>query len=406
MSSSPPRLVLFVVAFPKLSETFIVTKFSGLLAQGYDVHIVCQKFQRTEWKLFPQLDKRLQKRVHAFWPREPRWLVLLLLPVALLWCLGQNPKGCWHYLRSGWQQKGMAVFKQFYLDMPLIILKPDLVHFCFGALAVEQIHLKKRLNCRLTASFRGYDLNYVGLGIKGYYQALWDELDGLHLLGQDLWRRAQRRGCPPNKFHALIPPAIDLSFFAPASKFIEAAERPLRILSIGRLTWVKGYEYALQAVKLLVEQGINLEYRVIGNGNYREPLKFMCDDMGLKHSVQMLGSQSPAEVLAHLAWADIFLHTAVSEGFGNAALEAQAMQVPVVCSDAGGLPENVTNNETGFVVPRRSPQVLAEKLACLAYDPDLRQRMGQAGRCRVQKHFQLQDQIKAFDQFFRQVLEA
>jgi colanic acid/amylovoran biosynthesis glycosyltransferase len=404
--TTSPLLILLVVSFPKLSETFLVNKFLGLLAQGYDAHIVCQNFQRTEWNCFPQLDDHLQKRVHPFWPRQPDWLALLLLPFALLWCLAHNPGGCWHYLRCGWRQKGVAVLKQFYLDVPLIALKPDIVHFSFGALAVEQTYLKKWLNCRLTTSFRGYDLNYVGLETKSYYQAVWNEMDGLHFLGQDLWQRAQRRGCPADKLHALIPPAIDTGFFSPPSKEAEAAERPLRILSIGRLTWVKGYEYALQAIKLLVEQGIAVEYRLVGDGPYRGPLAFLRHELGLEECVHFSGSQPPSELLGHLAWADIFLHTAVSEGFGNAVLEAQAMELPVVCSDAGGLPENVSDGQTGYVVPRRNPHALTAKLACLAHNPDLRQRLGRAGRLRVQQHFQLQDQIAAFDHFFRRVLEA
>ena len=81
------------------------------------------------------------------------------------------------------------------------------------------------------------------------------------------------------------------------------------------------------------------------------------------------------------------------------------MLLPVVCSDAGGLAENVVNGETGFVVPRRSPQAIAEKLILLASNPAVRQRMGLAGRQRVITCFQLIDQISAFDRFYRQVLQ-
>ena len=101
--------------------------------------------------------------------------------------------------------------------------------------------------------------------------------------------------------------------------------------------------------------------------------------------------------------AHIFLHSAVSEGFCNAVLEAQAMGLPVVCSDADGLPENVDDGETGFVVPRRDAQSLAEKLAVLSREAVLRQKMGEAGRRRVLKRFQLTDQIDAFDRLYRSV---
>jgi colanic acid/amylovoran biosynthesis glycosyltransferase len=102
--------------------------------------------------------------------------------------------------------------------------------------------------------------------------------------------------------------------------------------------------------------------------------------------------------------ADVFLHPAVSEGFCNAVIEAQAMTLPVVCSDADGLAENVAHGRTGFVVPRRDPDALAAPLIELAADRALRRRIGRAGRERVLSRFTLPDQIRAFDTFYRSVL--
>jgi colanic acid/amylovoran biosynthesis glycosyltransferase len=120
----------------------------------------------------------------------------------------------------------------------------------------------------------------------------------------------------------------------------------------------------------------------------------------------LCGPQPPQQVHAELKRADVFLHTAVSEGFCNAALEAQAMQVPLVVSDADGLAENVDDGTTGFVVPRRDPHRTAERLRQLAVDPELRTRMGRAGRERVAQRFRLEDQITAFDQLYRRVLST
>ena len=108
--------------------------------------------------------------------------------------------------------------------------------------------------------------------------------------------------------------------------------------------------------------------------------------------MEFLGPRPPADVL---------LHPAVSEGFGNAVLEAQAMALPVVCSDADGLAENVADGLTGFVTPRRDPVALAEALARLAADAALRRRMGTAGRERAQACFRPAAQIAAFDRFYR-----
>jgi colanic acid/amylovoran biosynthesis glycosyltransferase len=182
-----------------------------------------------------------------------------------------------------------------------------------------------------------------------------------------------------------------------------SATRKVCILSVGRLEWKKGYEYAIQAIRMLRDSGVHCEYHVIGNGSYMEPLAFARHQLGLDNEVVFTGAMTPSQVRDRMLAADIFLHAAVSEGFCNAVLEAQAMKLPVVCSDADGLPENVVDGETGFVVPRRSAMALAEKLRQLALSPSLRRRMGEAGNQRVLKWFQPFDQIAAFDLLYHSV---
>src|SRR5437879_10267574 len=77
------RLVLIVPSFPKLSETFIVSKFLGLLEKGWDVHIVCGESKAEEWRNFPALNGHAEarSRVRISWPHRPQWLALLLLPI-------------------------------------------------------------------------------------------------------------------------------------------------------------------------------------------------------------------------------------------------------------------------------------------------------------------------------------
>ena len=66
-------LVLAVPAFPKLSETFIVNKFLGLLQQGWDVYVLSQRSDPDEWAHFPELAQRgdVYQRVHVAWPARP-----------------------------------------------------------------------------------------------------------------------------------------------------------------------------------------------------------------------------------------------------------------------------------------------------------------------------------------------
>ena len=408
----PMRIVLVVPSFPKLSETFIVNQFLGLLELGCDVHIHCDRWDATAAAKFRQLAGRRdwQRRVHVTWPSRPQVWAALLAPFALLHCLFRNPRATARYVRHAYGAPRFQGWKQLYLDARLLSLRPQVVHFEFGSLAATRMELKELLGCKLVVSFRGYDLNFVGLDKPAHYEAVWRRADVLHFLGNDLWRRAQRRGCPAEASHVLIPPAIDTRYFEPdrrpAGVRVGSPQRPLRLLSVGRLEWKKGYEYVMQAVKLLKEQGVHCEYRIVGDGEYRACLAFARRQLGLEFDVELLRNRASDQVKREMEWADVLVHGAVSEGFCNAVLEAQSMALPVVCTDADGLAENVADSETGFVVARRNHQAMAERLKELAENPALRQRMGRAGRDRVTQRFQLPQQIQAFAKAYRQLSSA
>ncbi len=409
-SQRSPRLVLVVPAFPKLSETFIVTKFLGLLERGWDVHVVCSHSDQKDWKAFPQLNIHhdIRSRVHVTWPQTPRWLAGLLIIPALIRGFARSPLVAWNYLRKGFKRFGLDIFRRYYLDLELMCLQSDIIHFEFGSLAAGRTYLKELIDCKISVSFRGYDLNFVGLDQSGYYNEVWKKADACHFLGEDLWRRAQRRGCPPDMPHMLIPPGVDLGKFPiierSSNEFLGTREKPFKILSVGRLEWKKGYEFALSAMKILKEQGCTFIYRIVGEGEHRTALEFACHQLGIKESVQILGALHHDQVIEQLEWADIFLHPSLSEGFCNAVIEAQAMGLPVVCTDAGGLAENVADGVTGFVVPRRDPKALAEKLALLAQNFDLRKHFGLAGIDRVRSLFTIEKQLDAWEEFYRELL--
>ncbi|MDQ4068661.1 MAG: glycosyltransferase, partial [Actinomycetota bacterium] len=307
------KVVLATNQFPKFSETFIVRQFLGLLELGWDMHVVCPTSDPAQWEFFPELQEipDVDDRVHP--TRD--------------------------------------------FDSVVRGLAPDLLHFEFGAVALGRTDVASRIGARVLVTFRGYDLNYFRADDPHCYDEVWDRADAVHVVSADLWRRAQRRGCPPDKRHEVIHDAVDLAAFTPEGReyapLVGTDERPLRILSVGRLHWKKGYEFGLEAVRLLADRGVRCEYTIVGDGEHREAVVYTIDDLGLGDVVRLGGAQRGDAVREALLWADVFLHNAVSEGFCVAALEAQATGLPVVCTDADGLPENVAHGETGIVVRRR-----------------------------------------------------
>jgi colanic acid/amylovoran biosynthesis glycosyltransferase len=355
------RVVMATNQFPKFSETFLVRQFSGLLHRGWDVHVVCPTSDPAQWEFYPELRDRpgVRERVHP--TRD--------------------------------------------FDGAIAELRPDLVHFEFGAVAVGRTHIGQQYGCTMLVTFRGYDLNFFRAEDPHCYDDVWQHADAVHCVSTDLWRRAQRRGCPATKRNEVIFDAVDVDDFTPEGREYAAAavgtpDRPLRILSVGRLHWKKGYEFGLEAVRLLVDQGVQCEYRIVGDGEHREPVVYTIEDLGLRDVVRLEGARPKGYVRQALLWADVLLHNAVSEGFCVSALEAQATGLPVVATDADGLPENVLDGRTGLIVRRRDASAAMQALLRLARDPALRRRLGEAGPVRAAK-LTYDDQLDRYESLYR-----
>ena len=366
--------------FPEASEGVLVDHALGLLEEGLDVHVVADDVDR---EALARLAPALVDRSHAVPTTGPR----LLAEAA------RSPVTGARHVRRG--------VRTLARDLPLLRLRPDVVHTEFLTLARDRTHLPEVLGCRLTSSIRGYDVAYAGLADPDHYATTWPALTAVHVLGHDLWARAQVRGCPPDLPHTFIPPAVGVDRVSTADP---AGDGPLRLLAVGRLHWKKGHHHVLAALARLVAGGTHATLRIVGDGPELEAVAFARHQLGLDDRVELVGGLDRDAVGAELGRAHVFVHGAVTEGFGNAVLEAQAAGLPVVCTDAEGLRENVADGETGLVVPRRDPAAMAAALARLAADPGLRARMGAAGHERVATRFTPATQRAAFADFFASVV--
>ncbi|MFN0036632.1 MAG: glycosyltransferase family 4 protein, partial [Saprospiraceae bacterium] len=373
----------------------------------YDYRVFCWKSDPAAWRLWASdLEQQHRSKVivsgTTLLSRPPfvgecfRFLGFLMLYPAL----------SLRHLRHHIPQIGFwRACHRLLEDYKILQARPDILHFEFGTLAVGKIYLKDFLRCKAVVSFRGYDLNFFQLGNERAYQQVWEQADGFHFLGSDLLARARRRGFPEGKILRLISPAIDLESFRPSHPTPPAAlGTPIRIVSVSRLVWKKGLGFGLLAFSGFLKKGGRGTYHIVGEGPAREELLFYAHELGIAGQVVFHGKCSPEQVRAILDEADIFLHPAISEGFCNAAMEAQAMQLPVVCFASDGLQENVAHGETGYVAPLWDWPQLAQHLHDLWQNPAKRQLMGEKGRNRVAQFFSVEKQIAAFDEFYQCVL--
>jgi glycosyltransferase involved in cell wall biosynthesis len=129
-------------------------------------------------------------------------------------------------------------------------------------------------------------------------------------------------------------------------------------------------------------------------------------DLGLERHVRLCGNVPSAEVARRLRASDALLLPSLNEGLPTVLLEAMACGVPVVATDCGGVSEAFTDGVEGFLVPPRDAKALAEALARLWRDPELRARMGEAGRRTATSRFTLERQLDEFLAMYREVAAA
>lgn len=403
--SNNPRILLVTNSVPLPHTDFLKYKMFGL-SQVFDLHLICWDSNANKQAFCNKYSDKIDgNNIHLFYDKLNTITILKLLLINFFRLLFMPhisiPLTVKLIKEYGWNIK--KLFAKFTLYFPILSLKPTIIHFEYGTLAYQFSDINKFMLCKTSVSFRGYDLNYVGLEEPNYYDNVWKNFDGFHFLGNDLKKRAIKRGYKTGKIETLIPPGIDTSFFNPVEH--KQPNDKLVIISVGRLAWKKGYEYGLQAVAKLKQKNMPVEYRIIADGNYHQPVRFAISELGLENEVQLLGSKSPDEIRTALSEADVFFHPAISEGFSNAVLEAQAMGLPVVTTGADGLSENVLDGITGFVVPVYDVAAMADKLAWCYHNKEQLNKIGKAGIERVRNNFRVEDQIKKFEAFYKTLNE-
>jgi glycosyltransferase involved in cell wall biosynthesis len=164
------------------------------------------------------------------------------------------------------------------------------------------------------------------------------------------------------------------------------AVRPVTLLSVGRLRAPKDFVTLIRAFAAL-EPG-TARLRIAGDGPDRAAVEAEIERLGLQGRVELLGTRDDIPEL--LAGADVFVLASDSEGLPMSVLEAMAAGLPVVASAVGGVPEAVRDGETGALVPPRDSAALAHAIGRIVADPALRDRLGEAGRRRVEREFSLE----------------
>ncbi|CUJ14527.1 glycosyltransferase family 4 protein [Achromobacter xylosoxidans] len=198
----------------------------------------------------------------------------------------------------------------------------------------------------------------------------------------------------------IVPCGYDAAEMAPrpmtrARQALGWEHQDFTLLQLGRMVPRKGVDNVIRALgRLRHRHGINARLCVVG-GNSDDAdatatpeiarLRQIAQDEGVAPWVEFTGRRHRDDLATYYGACDVFVTTPWYEPFGITPVEAMACGRPVVGSDTGGIRSTVVHGKTGFLVPPRDPDSLAERLAQLVADPALRARMGEAGRLRARR---------------------
>ena len=405
------RIALILETFPSLSETFILNQITGILDLGHEVKIY-SKMHSHQQKIHPDVKKYdLSKNTHYF-PEIPRNKILRVLKAILLISKNfyKNPLLILNSINLFKYGKNALSLRNLYYVIPFLKENFDIIHCHFGPIGIIGAYLKGvGVPGIYITSFHGYDVNsYPRLMGKGVYNDLFVQGDLFTVNTNFTKQQVLKLGCDKRKI-AVLPVGLNIDKFEFSQRLVQPG-KPVKILTVGRLVEKKGYEYALKAIAKLVADQKNIIYFIAGDGPFKKKLDYLVSKLRIKNYVKFFGAVEQEEVLDLYQQAHIFLLPSVTakngdrEGQALVLQEAQAVGLPVISTIHNGIPEGVLDGKSGFLVPERDVDALADRLIYLIEHQELWLSMGWLGRKFVESHFNIKKLNKELIQIYEELL--
>jgi len=396
-----PTVAYIMSRFPKISETFILTEMLAMEREGVGVEVY--PLLREKAKLVHPEAQAVVERAHYLpvlspaiaasqlrWLREdPRAYLGALRDVVrgtfgslnfLVGGLGCFPKAAHaaRMMRSSCVTHVHCHFATHPAVAGLVIHRLTGLPFSFTAHGSD-LHVERRMlpekvaEAAFVATVSEYNRRMIVAECGGRFG------EKVHIV---------RAGVDTSRFD--VAPAGDRP----------PADGPLRIVCVGTLHEVKGQRHLVEACRLLAQRGIAVRCRFVGEGEDREALTAQIAEAGLDRQVVLMGAATGPEVAAQMRDAHVLVAPSVPtrggkrEGIPVVLMEAMSSGLPVVASDLSGIPELVADGEAGLLTPPGDAVAIADALERLHADPLLRERLGEAGRRRIEDEFDVRRSVE------------
>lgn len=284
--------------------------------------------------------------------------------------------------------------------------KPDVIHCQFGIEAIYLIDNLKDTSIPLVIQFRGFDASSM-LRKNSYVKRLQEILDRKNyysiFVSNSLKHNLQ-------KYHInvtnsmILYSGIDLDKFTRKNK---KSNSTFIFLQVSSLVEKKGHEYTLRAFAefLRLQQSKNFKLILTGDGERKDQLQELCNDLNIADYVEFVGFVSPLEAKELMQNANVFVHHSITpengdeEGIPNALMEAMAMELPVLSTYHAGIPELVQDGIHGYLVKEKDIHAYAQRMSDILSWDKMR-----INRDVIEEKFEINKHIKKLEAFYKKML--
>ncbi len=393
------KIALFLDSFPKISETFILNQIDGLISHGHQVtifprsasgeclvHPLVEQHQLLSQTRFPAGPATTAIEKLSFQWRLVRIKCLYAKSVRRL----RELFGKYRYMPK---LRGALVEAE-----PVIRGNGDFdilfAHFGPNGIRAGWYREAGLVRGALVTVFHGYDLTqYLHRSGADVYTALFQRGDLFLPISRFWQRKLHALGCPPSRtrVHHM---GIDGEQFSYQPR-VAGDSQTVRLISVARLVEKKGIEYAIRAIKRVVDVNPRVEYQIVGDGPLLRSLQNLAQQLGLERQVRFVGVMTSHQVAAALSRAHVFIAPSVTslsgdmEGIPTVLMEAMASGMPVVSTRHSGIPELVEEGVSGRLVAEKDVEALAQAILGMIDASDDWALIGKAGHEKVMREFNI-----------------
>jgi colanic acid/amylovoran/stewartan biosynthesis glycosyltransferase WcaL/AmsK/CpsK len=395
------RIAFIVSQFPVLSETFILDQITGLIDRRHEVDIYAQiptddSIAHENVENYKLLERTYYMNTNGSIPKNK--MFRLIGGIAHIFTNLHKERGSilksLNVLKYGREAASLGLL---YQVAPFVNRGPyDIIHCQFGPSGNLGLSLRDKgaFKGKIITTFLGFDISqYIKAKGNHVYDKLFTKGNLFLCNSERIKKKLIELGCPDRKI-IVHRSGVDTRKFAFVSREPKS-DGKIKLLTIARLVEKKGVQYGIRAVAKIQKKHSNIEYYIVGDGMLRNSLERLIEDTKSNGFIKLVGWKREGELIELLRQADILLAPSVTaedgdqEGIPVVLVDALARGLPVVSTQHSGIPELVQDGVSGFLVPERNVDALAEKLDYLIQHGEAWPEMGRAGRSFVEQHYDI-----------------